>query len=163
VFSQSGRADSVAAVFEGYLLVPTAGIWKLSTESDDGSRLLIGTEVIVLNDGLHGMVERFGEVALEAGLHPFRVEFFENFGGAGLVVRWEGPGTARAVIPPSAYSNGGRVMAIDLDGDGTVGAPDLAMLLSAWGPAAQGTPADFNRDGSVSAPDLSILLSFWGQ
>jgi hypothetical protein len=54
-------------------------------------------------------------------------------------------------------------MAIDLDGDGTVGAPDLAMLLSAWGPAPQGTPADFNRDGSVSAPDLSTLLSFWGQ
>jgi hypothetical protein len=161
-FSTSGRADSVAAVFEGYLLVPTAGVWKLSTESDDGSRLLIGNQVVVLNDGLHGMVERFGEVALEAGLHPLRVEFFENFGGAGLVVRWEGPGTARGIIPSSAYSNGGTLMAIDLDGDGTVGAADLAMLLSAWGPAAAGAPADFNRDGSVNAADLSRLLANWG-
>ncbi|MBI1304246.1 MAG: hypothetical protein GC172_10735, partial [Phycisphaera sp.] len=161
-FSSSGRADSVAAVFEGYLLVPSAGSWKLSTESDDGSRLLIGNQVVVLNDGLHGMVERFGEVALEAGLHPFRVEFFENFGGAGLVVRWEGPGTARAIIPASAYSHGGTLMALDLDGNGTVGAPDLAILLSAWGSVAAGTPADFNRDGAVNAADLSTLLANWG-
>ena len=53
-------------------------------------------------------------------------------------------------------------MAIDLDGDGTVGAADLAMLLSAWGPAAAGAPADFNRDGSVNAADLSRLLANWG-
>ncbi len=160
-FSTSGRADSVAAVFEGWLLVPTTGVWTLSTESDDGSRLLIGNQVVVLNDGVHSMVERFGEVVLEAGLHPFRVEFFENLGGAGLVVRWEGPGTTRATIPASAYSHGGTPMAIDLDGDGTVGAGDLAVLLSAWGPAASGTPADFNRDGSVDAADLSRLLANW--
>jgi hypothetical protein len=161
-FSSSGRANHVAAVFEGYLRVPSAGLWKLSTSSNEGSRLLIGNQVVVLNDGIHSMVERFGEVALEAGLHPFRVEFFENTGSAGLLVAWEGPGTARAIIPASAYSHGGTPMALDLDGDGTVGAPDLAILLSAWGPVAAGTPADFNRDGAVDAADLSTLLSNWG-
>ncbi len=162
-FSASGRADSVAAVFTGYLLVPTTGVWTLSTESDDGSRLLIGNQVVVNNDGLHGMVERFGQVALEAGLHPFRVEFFENFGGAGLIARWSGPGTARAIIPAAAYSNGGTVMALDLDGDGTVGPSDLTMLLAAWGTAGPGTPADFNRDGVVDGSDLLRILTAWGQ
>ena len=159
-FSTSGRADSVAAVFEGWLLVPTTGVWTLSTRSNEGSRLLIGNQVVVLNP--YQWVERFGEVVLEAGLHPFRVEFFENFGTAGLRVRWQGPGTTRATIPASAYLHGGTPMAIDLDGDGTVGAGDLAVLLSAWGPAASGTPADFNRDGSVDAADLSRVLANWG-
>jgi hypothetical protein len=48
----------------------------------------------------------------------------------------------------------------DLDGDGAVGAADLATLLSAWGSA--GTAADLDLDGSVGAADLAVLLSAWG-
>lgn len=50
---------------------------------------------------------------------------------------------------------------IDLDGDGSVGAVDLAMLLASWGPCP-GCPADFNSDGSVGAADLAQLLASWG-
>lgn len=46
----------------------------------------------------------------------------------------------------------------DLDGDGLVGAADIAILLNQWG--AAGT-ADFNGNGVVDAPDLSVLLSNW--
>jgi hypothetical protein len=161
-FSLSGRADLVAARFEGWLDVPQTGVWNLSTESDDGSRLFVDGQLVVLNDGLHGMVDRTGSVALEAGLHPVVVEFFENYGGAGEIVRWEGPGTARAIIPASAWTTGGSTMAIDLDGDGTVGAADLALMLASWGPAPAGTPADFDRNGSVNAADLARLLERWG-
>ncbi len=49
----------------------------------------------------------------------------------------------------------------DLDGDGTVGAADLAMLLGSWGPCA-GCPADFNGDDQVEAFDLAQLLGHWG-
>ena len=49
----------------------------------------------------------------------------------------------------------------DLDLDGTVGAGDLALLLSVWG-----TPnapfGDFDGDGLVAAADLSLLLSKFG-
>jgi hypothetical protein len=48
----------------------------------------------------------------------------------------------------------------DLDGDGAVGASDIAALLSAWG--ALGGAADINGDGEVGAPDLAALLSAWG-
>ncbi len=161
-FSTSGRADFIGARFEAWLDIPQSGIWSLSTESDDGSRIEIDGVVVVENDGLHGMVERSGLIGLERGKHRIVVDFFENGGGAGEIVRWEGPGTARAVIPASAFSRAGVVMQIDLDGDGTIGAGDLSNLLANWGPAPAGTAADFDRNGSVGASDLARLLEAWG-
>lgn len=49
----------------------------------------------------------------------------------------------------------------DLDGDGSVTAGDLAILLGAWGPNP-GHPADFDGDGFVNAADLAQLLGDWG-
>jgi hypothetical protein len=47
----------------------------------------------------------------------------------------------------------------DFDNDNSVGASDLAIMLSGWG----GTGAtDLDGDGSTGASDLSILLSSWG-
>ena len=61
------------------------------------------------------------------------------------------------VAPP-----GGCVIATicigDVDGNGDVGASDLAELLSSWG---FGT-VDFNNDGLTDAADLSALLANWG-
>ena len=52
----------------------------------------------------------------------------------------------------------------DLDGNGTVGFPDLTQLLNSWGPAPSGvcTKGDINKDLSVGFPDLTELLSAWG-
>ena len=47
----------------------------------------------------------------------------------------------------------------DLDGDGSVGASDIAILLNGWGGAG---PADLNGDGTVNGADLATLLSNWG-
>jgi hypothetical protein len=49
----------------------------------------------------------------------------------------------------------------DLDGDGTIGSTDLAILLSAWG--TSGSVADLDGSGTVGSPDLAILLSAWSQ
>ncbi|MBL9120960.1 MAG: hypothetical protein JNL80_13695 [Phycisphaerae bacterium] len=48
----------------------------------------------------------------------------------------------------------------DLNGDGSVNASDLAILLGAWG--AGGGPADLDGSGSVNAADLAVLLGAWG-
>lgn len=50
----------------------------------------------------------------------------------------------------------------DLNGDGEVGAEDLAILLGAWGPCEGRCPADFDGNGEVGAADLAILLGAWG-
>jgi hypothetical protein len=47
----------------------------------------------------------------------------------------------------------------DLNGDGVVGGPDLAMLLSHWN--ASGSSADLDLDGVVGGVDLTILLGAW--
>jgi hypothetical protein len=161
-FSSSGRSDLVAAAFEGYIRIPTTGIWTLSTESDDGSRLWIDGVLVADNDGLHGMVERAGQIGLENGYHRIRLEFFENFGGAGEILRWQGPAVPREIVPSSAFARGGSEVMLDLDSDGVVGASDLAILLDAWGPVASGTPADFDRSGTVDAADLARILTNWG-
>ncbi len=97
-FMNSGRADNVGAVLEGYVFAPFDGIFTFTTESDDGSKLLIGKEVVVDNDGLHGMVKSGGSTPLGAGWHPIRIEFFEAGGGAGLIATINGDGMAESVL-----------------------------------------------------------------
>ena len=56
---------------------------------------------LIDNDGLRGMVEKSGSILLGAGLHAIRVEFFERGGGAGCIVRIEGGGLEKQVVPDS--------------------------------------------------------------
>jgi Metallo-peptidase family M12/PA14 domain/Bacterial Ig domain/Dockerin type I domain len=159
-FGLSGLADQVGAVFKGWIDVPSSGLYTFYLESDDGSRMLIDGVEVVDNDGLHAMVEKSGVIGLQAGKHLFRVEFFENGGGAGVIARWQGPGFSKQVIPASALSRGGTIGGPDINGDGSVDASDLALLLGAWGTSSQS--ADLNSDGTVDASDLAILLGAWG-
>ena len=54
--------------------------------------------------------------------------------------------------------DGGATCPADLDGDGAVGASDLATLLAAWGTGG----ADLSGDGLTDAGDLAALLASWG-
>ncbi|MFO0961522.1 MAG: M12 family metallo-peptidase [Phycisphaerales bacterium] len=165
-FSSSGRADLIAATFEGWLRVPAGagGLVQLFVESDDGSRVVVDGIPLVNNDGLHGMVERGGSIALRPGKHKLRVEFFENYGGAGLILRWQLPGGSKVVVPPSAFTWGGSGFRADLNADGAVDGADLGILLGDWG--LTGTPgtlrSDCNGDGRVDGADLGLLLAGWG-
>lgn len=49
----------------------------------------------------------------------------------------------------------------DLDGDGTVGARDLAILLGVWGTIDASDLRDLTADGTVDTVDLSVLLENW--
>ena len=104
-FLGSGRSENLGAVFSGWIIIPTSGSWVFFTNSDDGSRLLIGAtgSIVVNNDGLHSMRELSGPITLGAGTYAFRVEFFERFGHAGLFVSWQGPGVSKSVIPASSF------------------------------------------------------------
>lgn len=67
-------------------------------------------------------------------------------------------------VTPQGFSIIGGVLLGDLDGDGTVGASDLLILLVNWGPCGDcdDCPADLDGDCSVGASDLLILLVNWG-
>ncbi|MDZ4754537.1 MAG: hypothetical protein SGJ11_08575 [Phycisphaerae bacterium] len=54
-------------------------------------------------------------------------------------------------------------IAADFNGDGIVGASDLAEMLGAWGACTSSCCSpDLNADGEVGAADLAILLGSWG-
>jgi len=86
-------------VFEGLIYIQKEGIYSFYTDSDDGSRLYIGDRVIVDNDGLHGMSEEAGSIALSIGYHSFRATYFEKTGGNQLVISYQGPDIEKQVIP----------------------------------------------------------------
>jgi alpha-L-fucosidase len=77
--------------FEGYINVPTTGVFTFFTTSDDGSCLWIDGEKVVDNDGPHNPDAKSGVIALEKGLHAIRVDYFQSTGGAELKVHWQGP------------------------------------------------------------------------
>ena len=81
--------------------MPTTGVYVFAPGSDDGSRLYIADSLVADNDGLHGMQEVKGVIALSAGNHRIRVTFFEKTGGDGLKVYYSGPGIQRQEIPDS--------------------------------------------------------------
>ena len=158
-FAETGLADDFGVVWTGWINVPSSGVWTLGTESDDGSRLSIGDQVVVDNDGLHGMQSRSGSIGLDAGRHAIRIEFFERGGGAGCVVKAGGPGMDFGVIPASMWSHGqSSEPSPDLDGDGGVTGADLGLLLAGWGEPG---PTDINGDGTTNGADLGLLLAAW--
>jgi hypothetical protein len=73
---------------------------------------------------------------------------------------WAGPGTTCVDANANGIADACEAAnPADFNGDGIVGAQDLAILLNAWG--ATSGPADLNHDGHVNAQDLSILLDAW--
>lgn len=143
----------------GWLRIDEPGIYTLYLESDDGSRLLVGSTPVVGNDGLHGMVEASGTIALAAGKHAVRIEFFEAGGGAGCIASMAGPGLAETIIPSDRLTRGGTTNRADLNLDGRVNGVDLGGLLGAWGTA--GPLGDVNADGTVNGVDLGLMLGAW--
>jgi hypothetical protein len=69
-----------------------------------------------------------------------------------------GESWAGVYVAPIAANTG---CAADVDGDGVVGAVDLASLLVEWDCAALCTN-DLDGDGLVGVLDLNLLLNAWG-
>lgn len=87
----SSNLDDGAFRFLGFLYIPTAGTYNYGTNTDDGSRIRIGSVEVVNNDSGHGDRTRSSDVSFtDAGLYPFQVDYFNgdwtdaggNHGGA---------------------------------------------------------------------------------
>ena len=55
------------------------------------------------NGGLHGLEEKSGEIELKAGDVELKVDLFENEGGVGMKMCWEGPEISKQAIPATAF------------------------------------------------------------
>ncbi|HEX9973422.1 MAG TPA: PA14 domain-containing protein, partial [bacterium] len=99
----SPRQQDFALRFEGFVKIASDGIYTFYTNSDDGSKLFVSDQLIVTNDGLHGMREESGKIALKAGFHKIAVEFFQKKGGLGLEVYFKGDDNEKQQIPAALF------------------------------------------------------------
>lgn len=100
----SGK-DNMALRMRGYIAIPTDGVYNFASRSDDGSRVTIGNDMVVNNDGVHAPTEQAGSIELKKGLHAITVEYFEGGGGEELHVSISGPGLNRQEIKPQMLSH----------------------------------------------------------
>ncbi len=154
-FASSGMTNGVSALFTGYVTVPQSGFYTFYTNSDEGSRLLIGSTVVVDNGGLHTMRERSGLIGLKAGTHALSVEYFERSGACGLITSYEGPGVPRQVIPALALHRPSDCPA-DFDGSGFVDTEDFDAYVQAF--EAGDIAADFDGTGFVDTEDFDAFV-----
>jgi len=89
-------------VYTGYLNVPETNVCQFRLTSDDGSLLRINGKTL-LNDGLHAMVTKHLNIALEKGLHPVEIQFFQAGGDDGLSIDWKIGDRAVKSIPAGAW------------------------------------------------------------
>jgi alpha-L-fucosidase len=82
------RTEKYAFVFEGFIKIEKTGMYQFYTTSDDGSQLFIGNQLVVNNDGNHGMEEKSDKAYLEKGLHRIKINYYDNGGGNGLEVKY---------------------------------------------------------------------------
>jgi hypothetical protein len=90
------RDTNYSASIIGQLNVAKTGLYTFSTTSDDGSVLKIDNKPVVNNNFFQGPTTRTGQVLLDAGIHPFQVQFFQGGGGKSLDL---GSGTSINKLP----------------------------------------------------------------
>ncbi len=89
--------------YQGFINIPADGIYTLSLNSDDGSKLFVGEKLVIDNDGPHGAVAKNVDLALGKGLHSIRITFFENSGGNLLELSWKTGNGKLEKVPADAF------------------------------------------------------------
>ena len=86
------------AFIDGYINVPTTGLYNFYTRLDAHAQLKIDDKVIIQQAGMRRMPLWDGEVYLEKGLHKIFVHYYVHK-WPGFAVMWKGPGIPYCEIP----------------------------------------------------------------
>ena len=103
------RRDGYAFNYNGYINVPSNGLYTFTLNSCDGSILYVDGQPVVNNGGKHSPADLSGWVGLQAGYHVLNVQYFfdtQPFGGYyydSILLSYEGPGITKSVVPVTAY------------------------------------------------------------
>jgi cytochrome c len=110
--------NNFALEVRGYLYLEKDDNIVLQLSSDDGTKLYLDDQMLINNDGPHGMEPKEAEVAIRAGFHHLRIEYFQGGGGQGISLKWARFGqSAFKTIPEQHFSH--------KRGDNTAGAVPL--------------------------------------
>lgn len=98
------REENFGIQFAGYVMIEKDGDYTFYITSDDGSKLFIGDEEVVNNDGLHGASEASGKISLQQGKHKIVVQYFQRGGAKTLSLSLEGLGLPKQFLSPRLFS-----------------------------------------------------------
>ncbi|MCD8193158.1 MAG: family 20 glycosylhydrolase [Tannerellaceae bacterium] len=99
------KAPSFGLHYNGYIEVPETGIYSFYFTCDDAGMLYIADRLVIDNEGPHSPVEKSGQVALEKGIHPFRLDFVEGGGGYTLLLQYSMDGCQVKDIPDAWFKH----------------------------------------------------------
>ncbi len=161
--------DNFALLAEGYMFLDKDDNILFQLGSDDGSRLLIDGKELINHDGPHGMDPKEAEVALRAGYHPIRVEYFQGGGGRGIQLKWARFGnTEMNVVPENAFFHKRSDALADAPAimGGSASLPGDGAPLQDVHPAytlSQARPDEFlpKVSGMDFLPDGRLVVSTW--
>tara|TARA_R100000027_G_scaffold5589_1_gene4578 strand:+ start:24300 stop:27671 length:3372 start_codon:yes stop_codon:yes gene_type:complete len=99
------RDADIGLAFNGYLHVPTTGLYEFYVTTDTGAIVHLHDALLVDADfGYTGGSEQSsGAIPLEAGFHPIRIETRHLSGAPSLALAWSGPEISKQTIPVAAY------------------------------------------------------------
>ncbi|RAS67071.1 glycosyl hydrolase family 2 [Lentzea atacamensis] len=129
----AGRTEHTTARWTGRIAVPRTGDYTFHAIGDNGFRLFVdGAPVIDHWVGDWDREQTSAPVSLTAGRqYDFRLEMFQDTGGANMFLRWSSAGTPKQIVPESAFtpppdfqvvprtasvSEDGRVLTAEFDG-----------------------------------------------
>lgn len=94
--------DPFSAVYEGEIHFPESGDYEIYLASDDGSRLILGSEVIIENMGIHEVRVRSHRAHYNKDVYPIKIEYHDAGGGAYLKLWWKTPSGREELIQSPA-------------------------------------------------------------
>ena len=72
------RLEWFAIEYTGRFWIEKPALYGFALTSDDGARLFIDDQPVVVNDGLHAPMTKSGIVELSGGIHTIRVQYFQG-------------------------------------------------------------------------------------
>jgi len=87
-------------IYNGFIRIDNDGVYGFTTQSDDGSVLLIDDVPVVNNDGKHGVLEQGGSIPLQKGFHHFTLKYYNVGTTANLHVYLTIPGKPKGELSP---------------------------------------------------------------
>lgn len=104
--SATGRTEHTTARWTGLLEAPETGEYTFAASGDNGFRLFLDGNVVIDHWQPDWDNEQTSEpVALTAGEpHEFRLEMFQDTGGANMFLRWSSEKLKKQIVPESAFT-----------------------------------------------------------
>ncbi|WP_257155623.1 PA14 domain-containing protein [Streptomyces sp. Ru87] len=102
----TGQSEHTTARWTGRIEAPATGAYTFYAIGDNGFRLFIDGEPVIDHwEPDWDKEQTSAPVELTAGeRYDFRLEMFQDTGGANMFLRWSAPGLAKQLVPESAFT-----------------------------------------------------------